>query len=361
MATELNLTAKTPTTATLAVANIPDGGSVEIQIADNPHFRGLATWRSYPATPAAITGLNQRGRYYARARGISGAGVKEGWGKTFGFYTDAGAARVTAPAAVMVEPAMLVIPEPVLMFHYTYGGLAGFPPTNLLRDDPTLVWAASSNDGFALTFEHAGAPVDTIALLDTTLEEVQAINVYAGDVFADVQASAAPTFQGQMRRATTNMPQRAGYHAMFRLPAPISARFWRLSIPQGGQQGMMLIRYLVLGLARTAKNISTDKLENPLDLGSLERSRDGTADRTFGHRMRKVDFEIAMLSEMQWETQFGDLWRKTGLNEPVLVVPNSKTGGFLHDRILFGTLARSQATNHMAPRFSHAFSVESLI
>lgn len=360
MATELNLTAKTATTATLAVTNIPAGGTVEIQVADNPDFRGLATWRAYAASPAVITGLNQRGRFYARARGISAGGVKEAWGKTIGFYTDAGAARVTAPAAVMVEPAILVIPEPILNFSYNYGGLGGFPPTNMLRDDPSLIWAGSSPDGFAFTFEHAGGPVDTLALLDTTLDEGQTINVYAGDVLADVQGQVG-TLQGNMKRASANMPQRAGYHAMMRLAAPVSARFWKIVIPQGGQQGMMLIRYLVLGLARTAKNISTDKVENPLDLGSLERSRDGTADRVFGHRMRKVDFEISMLTEMQWETQFGDLWRKIGLNEPVLVVPNSKAGGFLHDRILYGTLAQARATNHMAPRFSQAFSVESLI
>ena len=75
--------------------------------------------------------------------------------------------------------------------------------------------------------------------------------------------------------------------------------------------------------------------------------------------MRRVEFDISMMTEAQYELAYGDLHRFE--NEAVLVVPNSKTGAFLHDRILFGDLRGSRTVNPFTPRYTRSFTIESLI
>lgn len=360
MSTTLTVTAVTATTATIAFTNLPGGGSVEIQIADNPDFRGMFSWQNYAATPAAISGLNQLGTWYARGRTVTAGGVLGAWGAIVGFYTPAAGAWNTAPQPIMIDPAIIVVPEPILGFTNA-GAVAGYPASNLGRDDPNLFWVTTNAD---LLLQTAGAPINTIALLDTFVNEGAVWTIAAGNTAAEANGG-APPFQllNQTFRASTNLPQRPGYHGLLRLAAPQAYPFWRIVVTgaAGQRQGRTYARYVVLGLARTAKNISTDKLEAPLDLGSMDRTRGGGPDRVWGHKMRKIDFEIAVMREMQWETQFGDLWRKIALSEPVLAVPNSRTGAFLHDRILYGTMAAQRSTNVNSPIFTQGFSIESLI
>lgn len=333
------------------------GASFSLQVADNPRFEGLAPMRAVSVANGGsinIPGLNPGGTYFARGR-LPG----EDWGNVIGFTTPASGSWNTAAQAVQVAPAIVVVPEPIVSIQVT-GQNPGYPAANLLNDDPSLVTEVTS----LIYVETTGAPIDTIALLDTTAGEDMIIYIASAPTFADVSTGANSTVHSNnaLFRASANLPQRRGYHGLWRLGAASTHRWWRFQITGGGiMNATLLMRYLVMGRARTAKNIASDKLESPLDLGSIDRGRDGTADRVFGHRMRKVDFEIAMLNEMQWETQFGDLWRKIGLNEPVLVIPNTRSGAFLHDRILYGTLAAHRAVNHMAPRFTQSFSIESLI
>lgn len=365
MSTTLTVTAVTATTATVTFTNLPAGGKVEIQVADNPDFRGLAPFRAYTATPAVLVGLNQRGTFYIRGRTVTAGGVRAVWGATSGFRSADGTAWNTAPAGNMLAPAIIVPPEPFLSLQYNYGSLAGYPPNNMFRDDPQLVWQAGppGADGVIFAVETTGAPMDTFALLDTTAAETTAFTVYYGATLAEAIAQAPARRVGPFTRASANLPQRAGYHFMGRAPAPIAAKFWAfvLDYTNAGMLNQIMARYLVIGLARTAKSIAADKMESPLDLGSIDRTRAGGPDRVWGHKMRKVDFELALLTEMQWETQFADLWRKIALNEPVLVVPNSKAGAFLHDRILYGTVAQSRSTQVVSPLFTYGLSVESLI
>ena len=360
MPTELTISNVTATSASVAIAGIPAGGSVLLMISDNPRFDGLVSWRTLTATPFALSGLNQTGTYYLRARGITAGGVYEAWGKTVGLYTPLAIARDTAPAAVLVTPAIIVPPEPIIAIT-SVTAVAGYPASNMVNDDPSLMFVSLGSSNF--TIETAGAPIDTIAVLDTNFAEDITWQVAGGATAAQAEGG-APAYLSPVQQfgASAQLTQRRGYHGLMRLSALQSHRFWNVRVVAGSVAGgMSAIRYCVIGRARTAKNIAADKLESPLDLGSIDRGRDGTADRVFGHRMRKVDFEISMLTEMQWETQFADLWQKIGLNEPVLVVPNAKTGAFLHDRILYGTLAAQRSTNVVAPRFTQGFSVESLI
>jgi hypothetical protein len=360
MVAQLTVNSVTSTTATLGITGIPAGGSAEVEISDNPRFAGIVTRQNYTTSPQTVSGLNQGGTYFARAVGKSSGGVYEEYGATVSFYNPITTTPNTATAAIMVTPAIIVPPEPIMTV-VSAGALAGYPATNLLRDDPNMQLVGTSG---SITFQHSGAPIDTVALLGTAYDETAAWSIHGGATQAAAEGGApAFTLASSQFRASANLNgnRQAGFHGLARFATPQSYPWWNIRFTGGSQQGQFLSTYLVAGLARTAKNISADKVEQPLDLGGIDRVRDGTADRVYGHRMRRVDFEISLLTEMQWETQYGDLWRKIGLNEPVLVVPNSKSGAFLHDRILYGTVAQSRATNVMAPRTTHGFSVESLI
>jgi len=115
----------------------------------------------------------------------------------------------------------------------------------------------------------------------------------------------------------------------------------------------------VFGQARVIKNYA-DMTDQVLDLGSFDRLRDGTPDAVQGIRMRKVDFSLAAMTETQHETAFADLGQLVGTNEPVLIVPNSKSGPYLHDRLLYGNLTTSRQTNANM-RFERQLSCESII
>lgn len=361
MSTTLTITGITATTCSIAFTNLPGGGTVEIQIADNPSFFGLVSFKTYAATPAGIVGLNQRGTYYARGRTVTAGGALGAWGAIEGIRTSDGVAWITAPQNTLVSPAIIVPPEPVLAIATEVGSVAGYPASNLLRDDPNLVWAASSGAGTYMVLKTAGQPIDTFALLDCNSSAPQLQIVCASTMADAINNTGDAVDHGSYSIASANLPQRPGYHFLIRIAAPTTKRFHLFNVVGTLLQGQLQARYAVVGLARTAKNITTDKTETPLDLGSIDRTRSGGPNRVWGQKMRRSEFEISVMTEMQWETQFGDLWRKIGLSEPVLVVPNSRTGAFLHDRILFGTVAQQRATNVNSPIFTHGFSVESLI
>lgn len=366
MSTTLTPTGMTTTAVSIAFTNLPGGGTVEIQIADNPMFRGMVSFGSYAATPAAVNGLNQRGTYYARGRTVTAGGVKAAWGATEGFRTTDGVAWDTAAAAIMVSPGFLVVPECVV--EMSAAEVAGYPESNLLRDDPQAVWVTDQAGAGPYTAtvhtRTVGQPIDTFALLSTNAPDNGTLQLKGTTTMARALA-ANWDYVGPANafRASPNLPQRATYHHLTRLGAPLNHMVWTWIVSSANpfELGRFIATHLVCGLARSAKNISADKTETPLDLGGIDRQRSGAPDRTWGHRMRKVEFEISVMRETQWETQFGDLWRKIGLSEPVLVVPNSKTGSFLHDRILFGTVAQQRALQQASPIFSQSFAIESII
>ena len=123
--------------------------------------------------------------------------------------------------------------------------------------------------------------------------------------------------------------------------------------------GVLSVDHLIMGQNRVSKNHALEKIETPAPFTSSERKRSGIVDRVRGMPMRKVDFELQMLTEAQYETIYGDLWRLE--NEPVLVVPNSKSGAFLHDRILFGDLTGGRTVNPSSPRYNRQFTINSII
>jgi len=357
----------TATSATLNMSDAGANGTLDVQIAVRPDFEFCVCpiFNVARASTVDLPGLNQRTNYFVRTRNRSAVGAVEGWSATEGFRTLDGSGQTTSPAAVMIEPAIFVVPAPVVEVQQR-SQLSGFPLTNMFRDSPAaarMIPTAQTTgqpDRYVIDFRTAGAPVDTIALLNTNLPEsarwfVQAGAVFINDDSANVQFSTSSA----AFRASPNLPQRPGYHGLLRISPARSFNWWRIVIDATLPGGILHIEHAIVGLNRTSKNHSVEKQESPAPLTTLERKRSGIPDRVRGRPMRSVDFELNMLSEAQYETIYGDLWRYE--LEPVLVVPNSKSGAFLHDRILYGDLSGGRTVNPTSPRYNRSFTVRSLV
>lgn len=370
MAMTIAASAKTYRNVTWSTAGRTAGyDQVQFQVGTRADFLfGLAPLYNYAGAASIVVGnLNQANLYWFRARERrSSDGAVLPWTTAYPIYTPWNDTRVTAPLSLMVQPAILVVPEPVT-WSAPGGYDAGYPPANLASDAPqeqlwTSYWPTT------VDFDTAGQPIDTIALLATNTPAGAQWYALAYNTPTDRTNNTNLVYQttAVQFHASAAVPGRDSYHGLMRLPSPRSEVYWRIYFTDPASTGQppaarAVITYGVVGLARTAKNIAADKTEGPMDYGSVERTRDGIPDRRLGFRGRKVEFEISVMTEAQWETQFSDLRQRVGLTDPVLVVPNSRAGAFLHDRILYGPLSTSRVTHPYATRFSQQFSIDSLI
>jgi hypothetical protein len=361
MAMTIQATAVTDTSATFTLGGMAANGTVDLQISPDPAFGFcVCPVLSVPrVSPVTISGLNQRATLFARARARLASGAVEEWSLTDSFRTADGAAQDTSPAAVMIEPAVIMLPERVTSWTASHAA-SGFPAANLGRDAPNG-WKAVHAGGLqSITAKLSGAPIDTIAALNTNMPENSQITIMAAPTEAGlsdgsgrvVLASSVPF------RASPNLPGRRGYHGLFGF-GPVALPWWHIRFEGVKSADTLFVQHLLFGKNRVTKNHSVDKSETPMPLGSKERSRSGVPDFVDGMVLRKVEFDISMLTEAQYETAYGDLTYHE--NRPVLIVPNSKSGAFLHDRILFGDLKGSRIYNPSSPRFTRTFAVESLI
>jgi hypothetical protein len=361
----ISLNASTPTSVTVDVAGRTPAtyDTLEFQYCARKDFSfALAPIAPFAtSSTVAMTNLNQGNTYSIRARERDSSTSNVGaWADPIQAYTPVSVAQDTTPLSIMQRPALLVVPEPVNWMAFGYD--TGHPPDNLGSDSPSeQLWVTETG---WLGFDSAGQPIDTIALMGTNVPAVSGIHLLAYPTKAGRDAqdgSHTYTLDLAQFQASPGLPGRPSYHGLIRLPAPRNERYWALGFTDLPPGNITAITFAVVGLARTAKNIAADKVETPLDYGGVERTRDGIPDRRYGWRGRRVDFEIAVMTEAQWETQFSDLRHKIGLTDPVLVVPNTRAGAFLHDRILYGPLSAQRATQPYTPRFTQGFTVDSLI
>lgn len=332
------------------------GGRTEIDwcVAPMPRFQA--------ASSITLDGLNQASRYYIRARPI-GAGIRPGeWSNILAIFTPTARARSLVQPGVIIRPALVVVPEPVLSW-YCPTEQEGRPARALGRDDPnSQLWAQMSGGRCAIEVRMSGAPIDTIALLDTNASEDCTITVKADDTEAGVRGG-QPAYQSApiAFRASPDLPERLGYHSLVRLGAAIRYRYVRIEVAGTVPGGLFAATYAVFGLARQTRNLSSNMTETAVDAGTLSRDRGGTPTRAAGYRSRTVEFDLSLLTPEQFETQYGDLRRRIGATDPVLVVPNSMPGPYLHDRLLYGTLSSSRTSLPYSARFNQSLSVDSLI
>lgn len=395
MVSSLSVVATTDIDAFLIVNSIPIGATgYEIQVSSRPDFSWVPSpvfaitveidieddgmwggdfiddgpWGDPmiddgPAEATASIGeLNQSSSYYARGRATFADVDPEPWSEIVGFRTEAGDPLDLTVPAVLIQPAMIVIPEPVLHWEADTT-IDGFPVKNLGRDSPIAWRSIGDGDGhYAFEMTTAGAPIDTIALLQTNLPESAVWRVKA-DITLEGLRGLTPAFSTDSApfRATAELPQRPAYHGLMSLPAAQQYPFWRVEIDARLPGNVLHAEYAVVGLNRATRNHSVERTEQPLDLGEITRTRSGIADRIEGFRSRRADFDLSTLTVTQHETIYADLYQRVGFTDPILCVPNSKRGPFFHDRILYGNLSGSTATNTSSAFFSRKFTMDSVI
>jgi hypothetical protein len=369
MALAITSTATTETSWTIGFSGaVGSPASYDVQISPRRGFQfcvapiyNIATGSSYE-----FKGLNQRANLYARARArYSDGSVDAVWTPIVGARTADGTAQVTTPATVMISPAIVVTPERALSISST-STVAGFPEDNLFRDSPVgwkakVVTSPVQTSAFvSIDFTMSGQPIDIVALLNTNLPEATTIYIQAANSLSDLNGQTGTFVQPYVGafRASANLPGRNGYHGLFTFSA-VQRTYWRIFLAAIKTADTTYVEHLIVGRNRVTKNHSVDKTETPITKTTIDRTRSGLADRVQGLPMRKVEFEISMLTEQQYEAAYGDLSQYE--NEAVLVVPNAKSGAFFHDRILYGDMKGSRVFNPSSPRYTRGFSIESLI
>lgn len=339
----------------------PAAVQIESQISPRPDFMFCACplFLTGIAGPYTIPGLNRAQTYFVRSRGITGAGGQLAWSAVRSFRTAVGVGQDLTEQAVFLEPAIVCIPETVLNLTAT-AEVAGYPVTNLLDDGPSVaVLGEAAANTFRMTFELSGAPVDTFALLSTSLPEAVQVKLSYGASKAEAEAETSVAFD-TAGRASPNLPGRMAYH-LFNRFAEVSAKWFQLEIVADCMGDRMQAGHLVIGKGMVSKRIARDKSASFEDLGIVERNQIGVPDRQYGLRTRTVDFDIAMMNETIYETTYGMLHARVGETDPVLVLPNSKQGIFLHDRLLYGMLSGGREANPVSKYYSRRFQITSII
>lgn len=365
----LQIPSITNVTSTAAQFNFAGGapdGAIELQLAETSDFAFAIApiFRVAQAGSYTAQGLNQRSTLYARGRNRRADGSTDGWGAITGFRTADGPAQGTTQGGIVVAPAGLVRPVPILALSSGSATLAGFALDNLLIDAPIaaeIQCADGAVTGCYIAFQTAGQPIDTFALLNTNLPEQTQIYVQAGPTLANATGG-APAFSTapQSFRVSPNLGQRRGYHGMVSLPAPQAYPFWAVFIANTQLPGGLLYaEHLVAGLNLATKNMADGMTETGTDLGDFTRTRNGMPDQQAGLKMRQASFDLAMLTEQQYETMLRHLMFCQ--NQLMLMVPNSKQGPYLHDRLLYGRMTTNKAVRIGALRATRSFAIDSLI
>ncbi len=363
MVMALAVASTTATTASITATSLAADGTIELQYSSDPDFSfavsplvtGLAR-----SSPLSLTGLNQDATYYARARPRRSSAEAEGWSNTVGIRTTLSASPSLTPTAVMIQPALVMMPNRVLQW-ISGGGVAGYPVENLALDAPVAHKSYVSSGSHVIEALMAPDPVDTIAMLMTNLPENATVAIKAGASQANVR-SGTPTFSTgfQPFRASANLPGRPGYHGLFRF-AQQRLPYWRVEISAPDLTGGIFhIEHMLFGWNRTTKNHSVSRSDTVIDAGKLERMRSGVPDRVRGFRGRATSFDISMLTEAQDWSNYQDLSYRVGTTDPVFVVPNTRPGAFFHDGFHYGALTMKNA-RPSSLRTTRSFAIESIL
>lgn len=309
---------------------------------------------------ATVPGLTPSTSYYVRARELIN-GVGQAWTDKIAFRTAEGPAPVLDPVSITHDKAMIVVPQPVVSWSAD-NTVAGYPVQNLGYDAPVGWRSKPAGNVHAFTAAIAPEPIDTIALLMSNVAIDATVTIKAANSAADAQGSPAFTHGPVPFRASERIYGRLGYHALVRLPGAQSYSHWRVEITSTLFGNLLELQHAIFGKNRATKFHAVDKTRTVVDLGNMTRTRSGGPQRALGWRLRREEFEIAAMREGEYQANYEDLDQRVGTTEPVLVVPNSKEGQYLHDRILYGTLGQgSRSSNLRGPLFTKSFSVDSIV
>jgi hypothetical protein len=265
-------------------------------------------------------------------------------------------APVSTYAGYSIDKALLMVPDPIIEIASPVGAFdTGYPPRNLLRDDPSSIARFSRSD-VTIMFTTSGKVVNTLAILGTLLNDDATWNIQA---FTDRQRTNMEYQTGNVPfRCSPTLNQRQSYHGVSIFPE-LRARFWTVTISAPGAS-MVILRNLIIGYARMSANADKGASYGANDLGSASRTRFGVLDAVRGWRGKIVSFAMSWLSETEFQKKWGDLPGLVGTTKSVLAIPNSKRNIHLNDRIAFGNITQMGAENVQSFKYSQSIEINSI-
>jgi hypothetical protein len=180
MPTSITYDGAYPTVIVIGISQY-DAGAVRIEVQYGEHLdRGICPLVQFQiAGQISLNGMNQASRYKIRARSVFANGDRGKWSNILNVFTNLAQARDLTPANIMIQPAMIVVPE-----HVDWScpsPEAGHPARLLSIDAPTAaLWIRQNGDGYVIEGRMSGVPIDTIALLATNASEECVVTISGG-------------------------------------------------------------------------------------------------------------------------------------------------------------------------------------
>ncbi|WP_370171283.1 hypothetical protein [Sphingobium abikonense] len=220
--------------------------------------------------------------------------------------------------------------------------LPGSGQANLLTADPNEAWIAPSTAAVTMDIDMgASVSIDSFYLGYT--------NAAASATWAIARATGLGTgltsirAAAPMRSADSEGPR---HHCFARLPAPISSRYFRLTLTQAGT-APLYAGALVLGRA-FEKHREYGAGRTPIDTSTREDLPGGGFAISEGVVKSQFAFSFVDLTE----AETGQLWaikKDRGVTRPVLVVEDVDLSSGLNDAIHYGVFERFQAYERLDP------------
>jgi hypothetical protein len=158
--------------------------------------------------------------------------------------------------------------------------------------------------------------VDFVALLQANALPGTTIRIRLGTTQAQVDGS-APYDSGALPFIAPAITREDGlYHSHHELPAPVTARWWRIDI--GGHTGDFEAAKLVIGKKITPARYYDKNFEFGVqDLGSVDFGPWGVAEEEDGLIFRTCTFKLSWIADAEYEGSWRPLIEKVGKRQPI--------------------------------------------
>ena len=213
---------------------------------------------------------------------------------------------------------------------------SGTGAANLLTRSPREVWVASSTAAQIIDIDLGIArPIDSFFLGATNADAAASWTISkATGLGAGLTAIKAA---GAMRAADSMGPP---HHAFHRLAEPVTSRYFRLSLAQGGADPLYVGR-LIVGLAfEQWREFGGGR--QPVDTGSRQSQSDGGFGTSDGVVKALFNWTFGDLTN----TEINRLWgisARLGLRKPCVVVEDADLAEGQNEAIHYGVFARFQS------------------
>lgn len=225
------------------------------------------------------------------------------------------------------------------------------PPTvngsgqaNLLTADPNEAWIAATTSSLTIDIDMGSAvTVDSFFLGYTNAAAAATWTIArANGLGSGVSTIRAASL---MRAADSEGPR---HHCFARLAVPVSSRYFRLTIVQGGTVPLF-VGALVIGRAfEKNREYGADRM--PIDTGAREDLPSGGFGIGDGVVKSQFSFSFTDLTEAE-RNQLWSIKKDRGLRLPVLVVEDADLTIGQNDAYHYGVFERFQASERITPRY----------